>query len=902
MTLTYALLAGLWIVGSDVAMAWRHDEPTDDMWWNIGKGLLFVGVTSLVLYQLSLGLVRRVGEVEAEQRRVEREAASALERSNRLYATLAQANEAALTATTRGELCRAMCRTLVERAGMRLAWIGWVNESTQWVEVEAWEGPASAYTENLAISADPLRPESRGPSGQSIIQKRAFVCPDIQHSPLMAPWRERAACHELRSSVAVPLFLADGSRGTLTIYSGETGFFTPEIISLVEKLATDLVHGLEVQTVRHNFQQQAAALRESERRWQYALEGAGDGVWDLNLVSGEAFFSPRLARMFGYDPEEFHGRFAEWKSHIHPEDLARAQADFEDCLSGRTPLLHSEYRLRCKDGSYRWVLDRGKVVERDAAGKPTRAIGTFADVTELRRTNQRLALLETALQAMPTGIVITDQQGRIEWVNDGFTRLTGYDKAEALGQNPRVLRSGRHPDEFYAGLWQTILRGEVWSGDLVNRRKDGTEYHEHMIIAPVSHGSSGITHFIAIKQDITEHRQIEQQLLRAQRMEGIGLLAGGIAHDLNNVLAPILLSVELLRMRCREEPDRRTLDVIEAAARRGSGVVRQVLTFARGIDGERTPLRPRDLIRELVMIIEETFPRDIEIRREVADDTPMVRGDTTQLHQVLLNLAVNARDAMPDGGRLIFGTSLLQVGPGRTMFGKAIKPGRYVVMSVKDTGQGMAPEVRERIFEPFFTTKPRGKGTGLGLPTVLGIVRSHEGFIEVNSEPGKGSEFRVCLPAMPDEESAPEARATAVSLAGAGRTILVCDDESAVREIASVILVQAGFKIVEAANGREALSIFAERGASIDGVLMDIMMPLMTGDRAVAEMLQMRPELPVLFMSGLMDHEAVQVALKKVGTPAIPLLKKPFAASDLLTMLSLVIEPRGGGTRAGAEK
>jgi nitrogen-specific signal transduction histidine kinase/ActR/RegA family two-component response regulator len=407
-----------------------------------------------------------------------------------------------------------------------------------------------------------------------------------------------------------------------------------------------------------------------------------------------------------------------------------------------------------------------------------------------------------------------------------------------------------------------------------------------MIIAPVAHESEGTTHFIAIKQDITERRQIEQQLLRAQRMEGIGLLAGGIAHDLNNVLAPILLSVELLRLRKTDPADLRALDVIGAAARRATGVVRQVLTFARGIDGERIPLRPRDLLRELAMMIEETFPRPIEILRDVADDTPMVCGDATQLHQVLLNLAVNARDAMPQGGRLVFSARGEELRTRRPSYMGEIPPGAYVLFSVRDTGEGMSDEVRERIFEPFFTTKPRGKGTGLGLPTVLGIVRSHRGFLQVDSQPGVGSEFRIYLPAMAPEQAGSNPPIPLVRVEGRGRCVLVCDDEVAVREVAGVVLKQAGFRVIEASHGREALEVFTNRGDEVDAVLMDLMMPLMTGDRAAVEMLRARPALPLVLMSGLMDQETVHTALKSIGDQPPALLRKPFTAQDLLTALA----------------
>jgi PAS domain S-box-containing protein len=1137
LTATYATVATLWIVFSDLAVAWIEGATYQMAYWQMGKGLIFVAITSLMLHALTTMLVRQARDAE-------RSLSSELERMNRLYATLARANEAALSATERARLCDDICRALVECAGMRLAWIGWVDPASKLVVVEASAGAAVAYVQGLVISSDPSRPESRGPTGRSIEERCTKICADIARDDVMAPWRERALMHGLHSSAAVFVRDADGTPGSITIYSGEKNFFSPEVVKLVEQLAKDLAHGLQVLATRRQIAEQSqalraseqrwqfalegadegvwdwemqtgrvyfsarlqtmlgyepgeftphvsewekrihpedlertnreladylegraptyfsehrlrckdgsyrwirdrgkvmerdpegkplrmigthsdvtdqraahqlianalafseavfntspigiityagdgrtlsvnaaaarivgssieelrgqnfreirswraagllaaaedtlaegranhrqaqlvtsfgrnlslevdfvpfffggerqlllmfqdvterqraeAALKVSEQRWQFALEGAGDGVWDWNIESGNVVFSPQLVRMFGYEPGDFSGRFEEWLSHVHPEDLPLARAQMDECLAGRVAILRSTHRLLCKDGSHRWVLSRGKVVERDVHGKPLRLIGTFTDITEIRRYEQRLLLLDTALQAMPAGIVITDREGRIEWVNRGFTQLTGYAIGEALGGNPRLLKSGRHPPEFYQNLWQTILRGEVWAGELVNRRKDGTEYNEHMIIAPVSHAQDGITHFIAIKQDITERKEMESRLLRSQRMEGIGLLAGGIAHDLNNVLAPILLSVELLRMRLTDLADRRTIELIESSARRGSGVVRQVLTFARGIDGERAQLRPRDLVRELVLIIEETFPRDITILRDVAEDTPMVLGDTTQLHQVLLNLAVNARDAMPQGGTLTFHIRPVQVEAGLNAYSGDIKPGLYVLLAVQDTGQGMSPEIRDRIFEPFFTTKPRGKGTGLGLPTVLGIVRSHGGFIDVVSEPGRGSEFRIYLPAVPAEvlEEAPAAAPRRID--GAGRTVLICDDEPTIREVARVVLGQSGFKVLEAGNGREGLQMFTEHAQGVSLVLMDIMMPLMTGDRAATEMLRLRPDLPVIFMSGLMEQDTIEAALKNVALPQVTLLKKPFTATELLELVGRRLDP-----------
>ena len=352
-----------------------------------------------------------------------------------------------------------------------------------------------------------------------------------------------------------------------------------------------------------------------------------------------------------------------------------------------------------------------------------------------------------------------------------------------------------------------------------------------------------------------------------------------------NILTPIRIGVDLLRRRATDPKTLRTLEVLESSARRGAGIVRQVLTFARGVGGERMPLRPRDVVREIAGILEETLPRQIEIRRDVPADLPPIVGDPSQLHQVLLNLAVNARDAMPNGGQLVFRAAEAEVGAEtKDCWGEA-RPGRYVVLTVADSGTGIPPEILDHIFDPFFTTKPQGRGTGLGLPTVLGIVRSHGGFITVESRPGEGTAFRVHLPAGPREEPGEKVRVAHGDLDGTGQTVLVCDDEPMLREIVSSLLKDAGFKVVEATNGVEAVQRFLEHQEEINGVVTDIMMPLKSGDRAVAEMLRVVPRLPIVFMSGLTEEAAILEALEVAPQVGGRLLKKPFTDYELYAAL-----------------
>lgn len=635
--------------------------------------------------------------------------------------------------------------------------------------------------------------------------------------------------------------------------------------------------------------QMEEALRASELRWQFALEGASEGVWDWELTTGRLYCSPGLVALLGHEPGDFTGRIEDLRSRLHPDDNESFQVEKKRYFSGAAPSFRHEHRLRHKDGNYRWILARGKIVERGPGGEPVRMIGTHTDITERRRAVEQLLLLDTALQAVPAGITITDREGNIEWANAGFYQMTGYRPDEVLGANHRILKPGHHSREFYAAIWEKVLRGEIWSGELVNRRKDGTEYPERVTIAPVIHGGTGITHFIAIKQDITAQKQLERQLLRSQRMEGIGQLAGGIAHDLNNVLTPVLLCVEMLRLNLLTDEAKHLLEIIENSARRGAGVVRQVLTFARGVEGEHKLLRPQDLVRELAGIIGETFPRDITVRLVVAEDTPLVRGDTTQLHQVLLNLAVNARDEMPAGGALTIGAGRVTVAQRRQTALGEMPPGDYAVLKVGDTGPGIPPENHDRIFEPFFTTKPQGKGTGLGLPTAHGIIRGHGGFIELESAVGAGAEFRVYLPAAAEAESGLVQPAAAPTLAGGGRTLLVCDDEPLICDVAEAVLTRHGFAVLKATSGREALDLLARREGTVAAALLDIMMPQMGGDRAAEELWRTRPALPVLFMSGLMDGNLLTDRSKLPPSARAGFLRKPFTEAQLLHAMARLL-------------
>jgi PAS domain S-box-containing protein len=632
------------------------------------------------------------------------------------------------------------------------------------------------------------------------------------------------------------------------------------------------------------------ALRESMAAMNETQRIARMGSWRLELETNRMVWSDELRRMSGLAPGQPLPSFEERQKLYLPESRQKLHAGIAEIrktggqFSIEVEVLPTGHEKRC-------MLVTGEA-ERDAQGTVVALYGTAQDITEqksaaeaLRASARRFRLQAAALEATINVVVITDAQGTIEWVNPAFTRVTGYTLAEAVGQNPRILRSGQQPKQYYAEMWRTIRAGQSWSGEFVNVRKDGGLFTEEVTITPVRAEGGIISHYVAVKQDITEKRSLEKQLIETQRLESIGLLASGIAHDLNNIIAPITLSMELLRHKYPN--DQRTLEMVEQCARRGADVVRQVLTFSRGMDGTRVPLRVSRLVKEMGHLMSETLPRNIEFSCDVNTPEDTVRADHTQIHQVILNLGVNARDAMPQGGKLTYtltNETLNAEGPGSA---GATAPGPYLVIAVADTGTGIPPEVLPRIFEPFFTTKAHGKGTGLGLSTVHGIVRSHGGFIKVQSTVGVGTTFKVYLPLVTQSEVLGSNASGSPFGTGEGRLVIVADDEPTIRDTARMVLEAQGYKVLTAENGLEAVTLFQAHRREVQYVLLDRMMPGMNGDDAARAIHHLEPRVPIILATGLVTEKNLSEQaeeLKAVGITSV--LRKPFTARELLHQLN----------------
>ncbi|PYP86698.1 MAG: hybrid sensor histidine kinase/response regulator [Blastocatellia bacterium AA13] len=498
------------------------------------------------------------------------------------------------------------------------------------------------------------------------------------------------------------------------------------------------------------------------------------------------------------------------------------------------------------------------------------------------RLREQAALLNHAQEA----ILVRDLDHRLLFWNKGAERLYGWNAEEVLGRKSTEIFRYEETARFAEAVDQVLKTGE-WSGELTQHTRDGKRVFVEGRWTLVRDDAGLPKSVLVINTDISERKKLEAQFLRAQRMESIGTLAGGIAHDLNNVLAPIIMAMNLLRLRFKDEESQRVLSVLQTNAERGADMVKQVLSFARGIEGERISLQPKHLIREIVKILKDTLPKSIEIKFFIPDTVWPVLGDATQLHQVLMNLSVNARDAMPSGGELRIEVENTAVDENYAQTQFDARPGNFVLINVTDTGGGIAPEIINNIFDPFFTTKDFGKGTGLGLSTVLGIVKSHGGFVTVYSEFGRGTAFKVYLPADPAATAA-QVKAEQESIRfGNGELILIVDDEAAIRDITRGTLEAYGYRAITASDGTEAIAAYAQKRDEIRIVLTDMMMPFLDGPATIRALQKMNPNVRVIAASGLADNEKL-VDASKTGVQAF--LTKPFNADQLLRTIADVLD------------
>ena len=586
-----------------------------------------------------------------------------------------------------------------------------------------------------------------------------------------------------------------------------------------------------------------------------------------------------------------------------PEDVPLLRAYCEKMRHESSPGLNQTclWRHRIKSGA---VIDVESTWLEVPFGKETGVLVITMDRSALKQAEERARDQAAMLDLASDAIIVHDLEHNVVFWNRGAQRLYGWTAEDAIGSTASgLLRADER--QFNEAFYATLENGE-WSGEMKEHHADGHEVFVNSRWTLVREGAYKPRSILVINTDVTETRQLERQFLRAQRLEAIGTLASGIAHDLNNILSPILMAVGMLRRDAKDPTVQRMLNIIETSAERGAGVVKQVLTFARGAEGERVLLQPKHLISELAKIMAQTFPRDIDIQTNFSPDLWMVSGDATQLHQVLLNLCVNARDAINSAPAPADGSEPRRV---LTVFAEntdvdaplaasnpGTEPGPHVVLRVSDTGTGMSPATMDKIFNPFFTTKEQGKGTGLGLATVIGIVKSHGGFLTVQSELKVGTTFHIFLPAtkecaaaVPDLHLQPPAR-------GNGERILVVDDEAPIREAVVNTLEAYGYECYSAEDGSDALALYFQRRDEIALILTDLAMGQMNGVRLVKSLRRLDAQVPVIISSGHLE-KGNQEALHSLGVRVF--LDKPYNADRLLRSVHDILQTVAANPAAG---
>ena len=624
------------------------------------------------------------------------------------------------------------------------------------------------------------------------------------------------------------------------------------------------------------------ALRQSDANYRAIFDAANDAIFIHDIETGEILdVNRKMCAMYGYTPEE--------ARQLTVQDLSAGEAPYTDevaylllkkAAAGEPQLF--DWRARDKEGRIFWVEVH---LQRASIGSRGCLLAVVRDTTQRKRSEEQLREQATLLDHARDAILVRDLANTIVYWNRSAERLFGWTAEEAVGKNARELLYRHDPSEFDDARLILMRTGE-WSGEILLTAKNGNIINVDSSWTLVRNEDQEPKTVLVIDTDITEKKKLEQQFLRAQRMESIGILAGGIAHDLNNVLSPILMCLEVLQLKYIDEESQVWLKLLQASAERGASMVKQILSFARGSGGKRVILQPKHLLSDVIRILRETLPRSIEVRFNIDSDLWTVSTDPTQLHQVLMNLCVNARDAMPYGGSISIRAQNATIDEDYAQTNPEAQPGDYIEIAVEDTGVGMDADIVARIFEPFFTTKEVGKGTGLGLSTALAIVKSHDGFMNVYSEVGKGTAFTLYLPASRVAEEYQLPQRIPDLPTGHGELVLVVDDEESIRQITRSTLETFGYRVLLASDGAEALAVYEANRDEIRVVLTDMIMPMMDGQATIHALNRLKPEIIIISASGFADDTKTADIVR----PGVKMfLPKPYTAQQLLSALAEVL-------------
>lgn len=931
----------------------------------------------------------------------------------RLYAMLSQTNKLITHAPDRMTLLEGVCNIAIDYGGFRFVWFGEPDGDGKIVPV-AKAGEDHGYIDSIRATIHADDPRGQGPAGRVIRSGEPVITNNFVAAVATTPWHEFAQRINIAASAGFPIFQQGSIVGVINLYASEVDFFGREEIATLEEIVSDVSYALDNLAREAERARAVADVQTLSVRLSHYLAVSPVVSYMLRVENGRnkaEWVSENIVKLLGFSMEEVMAD-GWWECHVHPDDRDAALAAMTNHVAGE--VVHHEYRFFRENGVALWILDSYRIAQNDDDGT-ARIFGAWTDITERKANEEHLRLQSAALDAAANGIVVTDLQGDIVWVNSAFSMLTQYPYSDVIGRNPRELvKSGVHEDQFYEDMWNTILTGKVWRGNITNRRKDGTFYTEEQAITPIRDAAGNITHFVGVKEDVTdrvhtefalrksqerlqralvigkialwewdiaddsvyyspewallvgaphfgesgtlaewldrihpddlmllkrdlsrdralaksswerqfrlrddsgeyrwilmnasceydsegkpirligtnvdisERKRLEHEFEQAQKLESIGRLAGGIAHDFNNLLNVIFGYTEMAMAAVPEGEDLyKDLQQILRASDRAANLTRQLLAFSRRQVLSPEVLNINKIITDADKMLRRLIGEDIDLHLDLASDLGQTMADHGQIEQVLLNLAVNARDAMPGGGVISIATHNTTLDAAHTGF--SCEPGPYIRISVCDSGTGMPESVREKIFEPFFTTKEHGKGTGLGLATVYGIVKQSEGSINVISEPGAGTTIEIFLPRI-DVVVAPEAPQEIPASQTGHETILLVEDELDLLLLARRCIEQAGYQVLCAKNGPEALDLFENSTEKIDLLLTDVIMPGMSGPVLANHLVEKCPTLRVLYMSGYTDDS---LAHHGVLDPGVTLLLKPFSAVQLTAKIREVLD------------
>lgn len=829
-----------------------------------------------------------------------------LARLNRALTMLSACNEAVTRAESEAELLNEICRMAAETGGYRMAWVGYArHDADKWIEPRASAGVVDGYLDQARLTWDENAPNGQGPAGRTIRSGEAVICRDLEDEAAGIVWLAEARQRGYRGVICLPL--RDGERvfGLLALYSAEVSDVRADEVRLLQELADDVAFGIGTLRAREERRRTGDIVLKVA---QAVSTGTGSEFFDLltsNMVEALGAKSGLIGRL---NPEELSITSLSYVlDGVVQENLTYSLygTPCENVSEGRVCVFqrgvqelfpedhflvvlgihaYAGIPLRDREGTVAGIMVVlfEQPLEDPSLVQSTLQIFAARAAAELDRqqSEERIRAQASLLDRARDAIMVQDREHRVSYWNKSAERLYGWTKEEIAGRSVEELLY-RDTAAFRKALKSVLTKGE-WVGELQQIDRHGRELVIEARWTLLRGGEDKPSSILSINTDITEHKKLEQQFLRAQRLESIGTLAGGIAHDLNNVLAPISMAIELLRSEVRGERGEELLATLAASANRGAEMVNQVLSFARGMEGRRVELHARRLVEDLEKIVRDTFPKNIVFSSKVPRSVWTLQGDPTQLHQVLLNLCVNARDAMPEGGQITITAENVDLDDRFAATESAVAPGPHVLIRVEDTGHGIPPGLLDKIFEPFFTTKAAGKGTGLGLSTSLAIVRGHGGFIRAASTPEVGTCFLIVLPASGVTAASAVESGQAELPHGAGETVLVVDDEPSIRRIMEQTLVTFGYRVLLAADGSEALRLYHELGETISVVITDMMMPGLDGLATIRGLTSMNPAVKIIAASGISNQERVA---KEAGPNVRYFLTKPCTAEVLLTTL-----------------